>query len=205
MSRKEDNLQKTRATYTKIALNYARSNRDRSKLDKHLARFLSLLKVGDWVLDVGCGPGFDTAVFQTHNLHTVALDYTHEMMQAGQQALGVQANFAQADMRQLPFAQQFDALWASASILHLAIEDVPNTLQQFRRVLHPDGVLYLSTKLGEGSVWDPISYGQEEPRHFTYWQPDALDTLLQNVGFVIEEGWIDSGRDRWIVRFARKK
>jgi ubiquinone/menaquinone biosynthesis C-methylase UbiE len=204
MSNDDQNLQVTRATYEQIAGKYAQTNQDRSNLVTHIARFVSLVKPGGWVVDVGCGPGFDTAVFQQHNFKTIGLDYTHAMIQAGRAELGIQANFVQADMRHLPFANQIDGLWVSASLLHLTREDAPIALKRFHDVLQTGGILCLATKQGDGDEWTSHSYGAEVPRYFTYWQPDSLDTLLQNAGFTIVDGWITEEKSTWIVRFAQK-
>ena len=206
VSDKDDALKKTRATYEKIAHIYVQSNQDRSVLAAQIAQFVSLVDSNGWVLDVGCGPGFDTAVFQQHNLQTIALDYTLAMMQAGQTALDIKANFVQGDMRCLPFVpQQFAGIWASASLLHLAQEDVPQTLSHFHSLLCPDGILYLAVKCGEGASWTEKSYGEAEPRFFTYWQPDALDTLLKTAGFtILDGGSTQASKGQWLERFAKK-
>lgn len=205
MANDDHTLHKTRATYEKIAITYAENNRDRSPLAGHLNRFIELVKPNGWVLDVGCGPGFDTAVFQQHNLQTIALDYTHAMMQAGQTDLGINANFVQGDMRQLPFApQQFDGIWASASLLHLEQTDVSQTIAHFYHCLRPEGIAYMSVKVGEGAEWTSLSYGQAESRYFTYWQPDTFDQVLQQVGFTIVDGSIDEVKASWLVRFVKK-
>ena len=204
MSHKDQNLRVTRQTYEKIAAVYAERNRDRSALEEEVAQFVALVKPGGWVVDVGCGPGFDTAVFQQYNLKTVALDYTYAMMQTGRIELGIETNFVQGDMRYLPFASQIDGLWVSASLLHLNRADVPQTLAQFYRILQEEGILYLAVKQGEGDEWTAVSYDQDVPRYFTYWQEADLDALLEEVGFTIVHGWLSEGRSTWIVRLARK-
>ena len=204
MSPSDQNLQVTRATYEKIADTYASKNQDRSALTAEVAKFVALVKSGGWVVDVGCGPGFDTAVFQQHNFKSIGLDYTYEMMKTGRTKLGIQANFVQGDMRFLPFAPQIDGLWASASLLHLKREEIFPTLTQFHQILRTNGILYLATKLGDGDEWTSSSYGHEMPRYFTYWQPENLDKMLHEVGFAIVDGWLTEGRSTWIVRFAQK-
>lgn len=204
VSRKDQNLRLTQETYEQIAAVYAQRNRDRSVLDRDIAQFVSLVKPGGWVVDVGCGPGFDSAVFQQNHLKTIAFDYTYAMMQAGQSELDIEANFVQGDMRYLPFAAQIDGLWVSASLLHLNRADVPYALRQFYRILQNGGVMYLAVKLGEGEEWTAVSYDQNAPRYFTYWQEDELDALLKDAGFTLVDGWLSKGRATWIVRFARR-
>lgn len=204
MSSSDENLRITRMTYEQIAADYAQRHQDRSVLDTAVSKFTALVKPGGWVVDVGCGPGFDTAVLATHGFRTIALDYTYAMMHTGREKYGVQANFVQADMRYLPLASLVDGLWVSASMLHLKRADVPHTLKLFYNILQDGGVLYLAVKLGEGDEWTAGPYEQGESRFFTYWQENDLDRLLQEIGFRIVDGWISESRSIWIVRLAQK-
>ncbi|MBK8901675.1 MAG: class I SAM-dependent methyltransferase [Anaerolineaceae bacterium] len=207
-------LEKTRQTYRHIAAAYAQAQQNsehREQMNAQLEKFAALLPTGAVVLDVGCGPGMDTAVLRTtHHLQAIGLDFSHEMMLAGREGLGNQAPFAQADMRRLPVGGlgggHIAGLWVCASLLHLAREDVLPTLHEFHRVLQPGGVLYLSVKLGDGEAWVTNPYDQTHPRFFTYWQPEMLDALLETAAFHIIEGWQEQGRrDTWLVRYARKE
>lgn len=202
-----NHLDQTRQTYRRIAAAYAQAQQNREPMNAQLEQFAALLLPGAVVLDVGCGPGMDTAVLRTtHHLQAIGLDYSHEMMLAGREGLGHQGPFAQADMRRLPVGGHMDGLWVCASLLHLAREEVLPTLQEFHRVLRPGGVLYLSVKMGEGAAWVPTPYDQTHQRFFTYWQPELLDSLLETAAFHIIDGWQESGRrDTWLVRYARKE
>ncbi|GJM40812.1 MAG: tellurite resistance [Ardenticatenaceae bacterium] len=202
-----NHLQKTRETYRKIAADYALAWQQRGSIDIQLAKFVSLLPKGAVVLDVGCGPGMDTAVLKSHQLNAIGLDYSHEMMRVGRDEYGYDAPLVQADMRWLPVGQQLDGIWACASLLHLQRDEVLPTMQQFCRILKPNGVLYLSVKEGEGDKWVPTTkYGHNSARFFTFWQPETLDTLLEAAAFEIIESWIEEGKtDRWLVRYARKR
>ncbi len=200
-----NHMDKTRATYRQIAAVYAEAQQERGHLLAHIEQFMSLLP-GGLVLDVGCGPGWDTAVFQTHHLTAIGLDYSHAMMQTGRDKHGFQLPFAQVDMRRLPVSGGVDGIWACASLLHLERADVLPALREFHRVLKPGGILYLSVKLGSGEQWAATAYGQPLPRFFTYWQPETLDPLLETAAFQIIDGWQEQGkRDIWLVRYARKK
>jgi SAM-dependent methyltransferase len=199
-------LKKTQETYRQIAAVYAQAQQDRGRLADQVLRFVALVSPGGLVLDVGCGPGLDTAVLQTHHLNAIGLDFSHEMMRVGRDDHGIQVPFAQADMRRLPFAGQIDGIWACASLLHLERDDVLPTLLEFHRVLRPGGILYLSLKLGSGEKWMPSAYGRPLPRFFTFWQPGTLDPLLEAAAFRIIDGWEAPGqRDTWLVRYGRKE
>ncbi len=200
-----DEIEKTNRTYAQIATAYAQAQQHRHMLARHVARFVALVPPGGLVWDVGCGPGFDTAVLRQHHLHAYGLDYSHPMITAGRELMGQQNIFIQADMRHLPFCSCADGLWVCASLLHLPRRDAPAALQEFYRALRPGGILYLSVKMGEGERWVEGGYGRALPRFFTYWQSDELDNLLTKTTFKIIDGWIDhTDQTRWLIRFAVK-
>ena len=200
-------LQKTQETYSRIAADYAATWHKGGTVEHHLRKFAALLPEGATVMDVGCGPGLDSVVLQSHHLNVIGLDYSHEMMRVGRDEHNCRAPLVQADMRRLPVGQPFDGIWASASLLHLQRDDMLPTLQEFWRVLKPNGVLYLSVKQGAGEDWVRTEkYGHDLPRFFTFWQPETLDPLLQMAAFQIIDGFEEQGaRDRWVVRYARKE
>lgn len=202
-----NHLKKTQETYHKIATDYALKWHKHGAIVSELENFIALLPAGATVLDVGCGPGLDASIFQTYNCTVIGLDYSHEMMRVGRDEHDHKVPFCQADMRHLPVGQRVDGIWASASLLHLQREDLLPALQEFRRVLKPGGVLYLSVKVGDGENWvSARPYGHDSPRFFTFWQPETLDPLLETAAFHIIDGWQEPGRrDTWLVRFVRKK
>ncbi len=200
-----NHLEKTQETYRQIAAAYAQARQNRDHLADQVKRFVALLPPEGTVLDVGCGPGADTAVLQSYHLNAIGLDFSHEMMRVGRDQYNIRVPFAQTDMRCLPFTGQIDGIWACASLLHLDREDVQPTLREFYRVLRPGGVVYLSVKLGSGGKWVPTAYGQPLPRFFTFWQPETLDPLLETAAFHIIDGWEEQGQqDTWLVRYGRK-
>lgn len=198
-------LARTRATYDHIAAHYAAARRRREMLRPFTERFVALLPPGALVLDVGAGPGFDTAVLQAHHLRAIGLDLSLPMLQAGRHQLGIDAPLLQADMRHLPFAGVVDGIWACASLLHLPPTAVAPTLREWRRVLRPNGVLYLSVQRGSGARWQPTAYGHPRPRFFTYWQPAALDAALVEAGFILVDAWESGAAPTvWLNRLARR-
>lgn len=201
-----NHLEKTRETYQQIAADYAQAQLARGPMTRQIEKFLALLPPGGLVLDVGCGPGMDTAVFQAQNVAVVGLDFSHEMMRVGRDTHSFAVPFIQGDMRRLPFASCFAGLWAFASLLHLGRDEMLPTLREFYRVLQPSGVLYLSVKEGSGEKWEAAAYGHPLPRFFTYWQAETLDPLLKTAAFHIIDGWeVQGKRDRWLVRYVRKE
>ena len=194
---------KTIGSYDRIAPEYMEINRDRSVIQKSFDRFTHYLKTGDTIIDVGCGPGFDAAIFRDMGFTVFAMDRSFGMMDRGRREFG--EIFVQADMRQLPFFNSAHGLWVNASLLHLERDDVPNTLCQFYLALKKGGILLVSVIKGAGEEWTTSPYGKDASRWFTYWEEEHLDTLLSAQQFEILESWSSMAPNRkWLVRICRK-
>jgi SAM-dependent methyltransferase len=199
---------RTVQSYDHIVADYLARWRDRSVMASMIDRFVDLLPTSHQarplVADVGCGPGFDGAVLRDRGLSVVGLDLSWGMLQAGRQHYP--GKFVQADMRHLPMASVFDGLWVNASLLHLPRQDAKTALEGFARILRPGGCLFLSIKEGRGEQWQVQTYGHNEPRFFTYWNPDEIDALLHGAGLTIVSGSgeQENGPNSWLIRYARK-
>lgn len=202
----QDPIIKTKSTYDQIATDYAERWQDRGSVSEAIARYVELVPVGGVVCDVGCGPGFDTDILHQHGFKAVGFDLSWRMMQAGKNEHGINQPFVQVDMRQLPLGKTaVDGLWANASLLHLPRKEVALALQNFARVLKPEGILYLSVKMGDDAKWIKNPFKGDLSRFYIYWQSETLDPLLVQSGFKIIDGWENQGsQDRWLVRFAQR-
>lgn len=211
-------MNRTIETYDRIAPIYARQTIDRQPLTADYERFLSLLEdehgqiSHDYpLLDVGCGPGYDTGHFVASGWRTIGVDLSLNMILLGRQLKPILQTheFAQANMGRLPFAAASVAgIWLCASLLHVPKNQVPAVLSELHRVLLPHGVMCLSVKEGDREEWTQQSYGEAEPRFFAYWQGEALDAVLQESGFDVIAGWFnESGvsSGRWVVRLVQKR
>lgn len=198
----------TQQTYAVIAESYHDRTKD-AVMDDHIDRFVAWLPAFGPVIDLGCGPGRDTAVLRAKGVQAVGLDLSWEMMQAGRQA-GLPGPYVQADMRHLPLPLNLAGVWACASLLHLPRELVPELLSQINRHLAAHGIFYISLKLGEGETWQQTAHGHPLPRFFTFWQPERLDSALHQANFDIVDGWIDDkmhgvSAATWLVRLCQKR
>ena len=197
-------VEETIATYDRISTEYAHRWQDRTVIAREIARFLALLPQGGTVLDVGCGPGFDCVTLSSHGLRVLGVDLSWGMLQAGR-AKGYPVQFIQADMRRLPLGEAVAGVWCNAALLHLSRHDSRLSLQEFHRVLQPNGVLFVAVKEGQGELRRSETYGSDNPRYFTYWQQEHVVSLMASCGFAIESGTTSQGQERrWLTYLARK-
>lgn len=196
-------VRETISTYDRIAAEYTERWRDRSVMKRALAKFTEPLWQGARVLDIGCGPGFDSALLRNEGLHVFGLDLSWGMLrQARRHHPGW---YVQADMRRLPLCSGFDGIWCNAALLHLSRADAALALGEFHRVLKDGGILYLAVKQGVGEDERSDAYGADAPRYFTYWQDELLDEALRAQGLRLLDGWADQGEQQhWLCRLAQK-
>lgn len=93
-------------------------------------------------LEVGCGEGRVSRELRTLGYHVTASDPVAAMVDAARAAGSADA-YAVAPASKLPFADaQFD-LVMSYNVL-MDVDDVPAAVREARRILKPDGVLFIS-------------------------------------------------------------
>ena len=108
--------------------------------------FLKSIPMNGRILDLGCGSGRDTRHFVENSYDVVALDASSEMVAATR-------NVTSADVRQMRFDEivfhdEFDGIWACASLLHVPKEGLADVLRLCVQALRPQGVIYVSFKYG---------------------------------------------------------
>jgi len=166
-------------------------------------RFLIYLPAGAGILDAGCGSGRDSLFFMKKGYDVTMLDASEGMCKCAEELTGRKAlcmPFADID-----FADQFDGVWACASLLHVSGKKLEMVLAKFHRALKRDGVLYASWKYGD----EERSDGE---RFYCDMTEEKLKIVLAHAGlFDCLDCWVadDSlplGREqKWLNVVLRKK
>jgi len=213
----DERVRRTVDTYERIADVYAdRHGGDRSSVADIVERFLEAVETVDEsdrgtgratprVLDVGCGPGWESAAFDDAGLDPVPFDLTASFLTQARERVPDAAP-VRGDMRALPFADgSFDGLWACASLLHVPEPDVPAAVAEFERVLADDGVVCCSLKTGPGDIGTAAeSPYDDDRRHFERYAPERARDLFDDAGFaVLDAATGESEHDAWVVVTAR--
>lgn len=120
---------------------------DADLLNEHRARywFARRYASGKTVLDAACGTGYGSALLAETAQSVVGVDIAPDAVEYARQHFGSpNAQYARADCLALPFPSgRFDLIVAFEIIEHL--ENPEAFLGELRRVLHPSGLLILST------------------------------------------------------------
>jgi ubiquinone/menaquinone biosynthesis C-methylase UbiE len=198
-----DDSRRTRETYDAVAVRFLANARERVGFEPRLERFAARLPPGALVVDLGAGPGMDTAGLRAHGLRAVGLDFSRGMLRVG--IAEYPGPRVQADARRLPFGDAtVEGVWASGSLLHLDEADARRALAEVSRILRPGALFYASVKAGTGAEVETARYGL--PRFYQYWSADALDAALAGAGFEVTDRHTDeTARDTWLARLTRRR
>lgn len=208
MGSKHDRYKETIKVYEKLGKKYIQ---EVAKVVPYgFKEFVEILLPRSLVLDVGCTGGRDSKRLAQKGFRVIGIDLVDEFLEEARQHVP-EAEFVNMDLLKLEFPENyFDAIYACAVLLHLEKEDIPKALEGFRRVLKPNGKLYVAVKEGEGVEYkeDKISGGYK--RTFTYFREDELKRFLEKAGFKVTFTRIypdPLGRKdvNWLVAFGEKR
>jgi SAM-dependent methyltransferase len=94
----------------------------------------------------------------------------------------------------------YDAVWANASLLHVARADLPTVLGRLAEVTRPGGLLQVSLKEGDGEGWS--THGTiSGPRYFTYWRAADVEAVVRASGWddvILRQGIGGDRGETWL-------
>ncbi|TGN41183.1 DUF3427 domain-containing protein [Marinobacter confluentis] len=127
-------------------------------MDELYQEFLPQVIDGGHILDAGCGSGRDALFFAQCGYRVSAFDGSKAVANLARQKTGLKVQHR--SFEDINESNTYDAVWACASLLHLPAADVPGAISRLWKALKPDGLLYVSFKVGSGERVD-------KGRHFT--------------------------------------
>ena len=165
--------------------------------------FLTTLPPGAYILDFGCGSGRDTKYFLEHGYKVDAIDGSLELCKLASAHTGIKVR--QMLFQELQERERYDGIWACASILHVAKNELPDILQRMYNALKPNGIIYASFKYGEFE-------GVRNGRYFSDFTEWSFCKMVKGIrGLVIEKMWITGdvrdGREeeKWLNIILRRE
>ena len=120
-------------------------------------RFAALLRNEhiSTLLDVGAGPGLDTARWDAEGFGVVGVDLTHANVE---RMSDVGLTGVTGSLYQLPFrSEAFDALWTMSTFVHVPHERFDEAITEMLRVVEPGAPLGIGTWGGSTSKECPSS------------------------------------------------
>ena len=174
--------------YDKIAEEYARRY-DTIESEEDLVflkTFLSHLKPGSSVADIGCGTGYSTGYFTKHGMIAEGVDLSSSMIAIAKRNYP-EIPFSVQDLRPFKPQEPVDAVWAGYCLFHLEQSDFEKTLANIRSYLKPRGVFGFVMQEGEGELEadEPLLAGEKIYVHL--YTEEELTMLLKSYGFGVVE------------------
>jgi SAM-dependent methyltransferase len=168
-------------------------NADMSELYQ---RFFTYAPSQGRILDAGCGSGRDTKAFIERGYQVVAFDASQRMVEMSSAYTGQATLLLRFD--QLEFREEFDAVWACASLLHVPDSEIDDALTRLNRALVPGGTMFIAFKYGAGEQerrgrWFS-DYNEERMQQLLARHPDL--TLRDQ--FITGDARPDRNAERWI-------
>jgi SAM-dependent methyltransferase len=146
---------------------------------------------GSLILDAGCGVGRDTRYFIKHGYRVVSFDASEEMVKLCRQypfAYCLHRSFSEVS-----FTEEFDAVWACASLVHLSDTKLQEAICQISNAAKPGGIIYFSLKMRKND--EKISEEVIEGRHFYYYSFDEITKITeQRLSLSLRKTWTNNSR-----------
>jgi SAM-dependent methyltransferase len=136
----------TREFYSQNARAYAEATLGLDMGPLHES-FLALVPAGSRILDAGCGSGRDAREFKRRGYRVTAVDASPELARLASEIIGQPVRVLRFE--EMTYDEDFDGIWACASLLHVPRTGMDDVLARLSRALRWGGVVYASFKVGE--------------------------------------------------------
>jgi SAM-dependent methyltransferase len=145
----EELSRRTIAHYQRHAASFWEGTRDHD-VSENIEALLCALggEPGRHILDFGCGPGRDLLELRQRGHQPVGLDGCEAFVEMARARAAVPVHHQQFLALELP-REQFDGVFANASLFHVPTQELPRVLSELWSCLVSGGVLFCSNPRGD--------------------------------------------------------
>ena len=163
--------------YNKHAKEYIDNTKD-VDMKEYYDIFESYIDCNAKILDVGFGSGRDSLYFKNKGYNVYSIDNVKEFCDHAK-SKGLD-NVYCISIEDINYINEFDAIWACASLLHIELNKLEYVFNKCYKALKNNGIMYVSFKYGtfEGFIND---------RYFTYLNEDSFNKIIKNTNFKVEK------------------
>src|SRR5712692_6173024 len=137
--------------------------------------------------DMGCGPGHIAQYLHNRGADVLGIDLSPGMVEQARQ-LNPDIEFREGNMASLDVDDEvWGGIAAFYSIIHIPREKVTHVLQEFKRVLRPNGLLLLAFHQGQEINHIDEWWGKKVSLDFIFFQRAEMEGYLAAAGFELEE------------------
>ena len=159
----------------------------------------SLKKDAKHLLDIGFGSGRDSIYFKSKGYNVLSVDPTQEFCEYGK-SIGLNVECKKAE--NLEYHNEFDGIWACASLLHVSSKDLKRVFLRCYEALKDEGIMYASFKYGSFD-------GFRDDRYFLDLNEKSLLSYINDTNFklldtLITEDVRPDRNTKWLNIILRK-
>ena len=164
--------------------------------------FLERLSRGAHILDLGCGSGRDSNAFREKGFEVTSVDGIAEI--AAWASVFTGHSVVVKSFHEIDYKEEFDGVWASASLLHCHSSQLQSVLQRIVASLKGGGIAYMSFKWGLEDTVD------DRGRRFTNHTMATLRDLVKTLdGTQILDVWdaekiLRGQPQKWVYAMIQK-
>lgn len=181
---------------------------ERDYLDMHMAESLKILMKDNGlkkVLDVGCGTGKLVQYLNENGFDAYGCDSEDVAVNLAKK-INRRNAISIASATHLPFPNtSFDLITGISLIEHLSKSESIDFLKEVRRVLKPNGFIFVVTpnfaspcRFIQGKKW----FGYSDPTHINFFTPLSLANLLKDYGFYNPRFWFKTNDTNYWKNFV---
>lgn len=155
----------------------------------HYEKFLKYLPKTGKILDVGFGSGRDMIYFKSLGYVVEGIDTSAQFVKNMKEK---RFNVKLESACEINFKNEYDGIWACASLLHIKREELEQVIVRCIDALKENGVLYCSFKYGDIEI-------ENDGRYFNYINEEIIKDIVDKNKLYIAESYITND-----VRVDRK-
>lgn len=199
-----------KSTYNKIARDWMKNHHEDTWWIEGTKKYLSFLKLGATILDIGCGAGIKSKYIADQGFSVTGIDFSEEMIKIAKEQASSE-KFLVRDIRQpLKLGELFDGVFAQAVLLHFPKREIVTILRNITEPLKSGGYLYAAVKklCPNGKEEENLkedNYGYAYERFFSYFTINELKNYIIQAGLrIVYENVVSSGKTNWLQIIAQK-
>lgn len=180
----------------------------KDKMDT-VKQFTKFIKTGKRVLDLGCGVGIDSSIFNQLGYQTTCLDISEQMAKFAK-LRNPDSEIIVGDFEKIKFEHNFDGIFAQAFIHLFPKKDVQNIIKKIKESLVYGGVAYISTTISDTSregIFRKNSFKNKLPRFRRFWTKKELREAINLSGMeIIDQYDTTCVRDKkWMIFITKNQ
>ena len=182
-------MNKTISAYNNCASAYEDKFSKNEIYKQHALSFASLFESDSSILDIGCGPGLNSALFAERGISVTGIDSSIEMIKLAEKNCPA-GKFINTSADIYEAENKFDGLCLSFVIVHMEDSQVGVLLDRLSGMIKKGGYVYISFMVGKKPGYELSSFAKDE-MYYNYFDKDKIISQFDSNGFELYSSHTD--------------